>query len=83
MVPSQRRDLRSGLPYCPPVLYGDRLAILTRVKHYPLLPPIFSYHVPRKNMTRIRRTANFHEPRSAFLAELRRSTVVKDPGPVN
>lgn len=75
----QRRDLRSGLPHCPPVLYGDILANFTRVKHSPLLPPIFSYHVPLKNM--IRRTANFHEPRSAFLAELRRSIVVKIPGP--
>jgi hypothetical protein len=81
MVPSHRRELRSGLPYGPPVLYGDSLAIFRRVNTLPFFLPFFSYDVPQKNM--ILRTANFHEPRSAFLAELRRSVVVKIPEPVN
>ena len=48
MVPFQRRDLRSGLPYGPPVFCGIMLAIFTRVNILPFSLPFLLPYIPEK-----------------------------------
>jgi hypothetical protein len=80
VVLSQRRDLSSSLPYGPPVLCGRELTISTKVNSFPSIFLSFFSDSHGARETLVRRTVLFKKPCSAFLAELRRSVIVRNTG---